>query len=47
MVTTKLSAFWAEVKVSKVWSRYVTAAENAEYEELLDCCVYFGGLGKA
>lgn len=48
-VATKLTAFWEQMKVSKVWSRYVVAAEYARYdvlEELLDCCVYFGGLGK-
>lgn len=47
-VGTKLTDFWAQVAESRVWGRYVKAAESAQYdvlEELLDTCVYFGGLG--
>lgn len=47
-VGTKLTDFWTQVAKSRVWGRYVEAAEFARYdvlEELLDTCVYFGGLG--
>ncbi|KAL0632057.1 hypothetical protein Q9L58_009065 [Maublancomyces gigas] len=44
-VAIKLIAFWKQMARSKVWARYVVAAETADYEvlgEFLDCCVYFG-----
>lgn len=46
-VATKLTEFWAQMRVSRVWGRYVNAAEFARYEileELLDSCVYFGNV---
>ncbi|KAL0631003.1 hypothetical protein Q9L58_010147 [Maublancomyces gigas] len=48
-VAIKLIAFWDQMAASKVWSRYVNAAEKADLvvlEEFLDTCVYFGGPGK-
>lgn len=48
-VAITLIAFWEQMAASKVWSRYVAAAESADHEvleEFMDACVYFGGPGK-
>lgn len=47
-VAIGLELFWKQMAESRVWNRFVKAAETAEVdvlEELLDWCVYFGGPG--
>lgn len=43
-VARELQRFWGQIEQSKVWGRYVRAAEEVDYtilEEFLDCCVYY------
>lgn len=44
VVATKLTSFWTSMARSRVWGKYVTAAENKNYshlKEMLELCVYY------